>query len=144
MRKRTIKTAGFTLVELMAVVVIIALLASTVSIYVISQIGTVYEKRVRADMRAIQDSIKLFRLQTGRYPESLDELMAGSEAEGWCGPYLDPPPIDPWDRPYIYAVGVHGPLPYEVKTLGKDGVEGGTDENTDYSSFDIFQKYAKG
>jgi general secretion pathway protein G len=142
METRKEGTPGFTLVELLVVIVIVAILSSAVALNVIGQVKPAYKARISADFRAIQDSIKMFKLNTGNYPETLEELMMDPGARGWNGPYLERPPMDPWGRPYVYEQVSSGPLPFEVKTFGADGTPGGDEDNSDYSSFDIFEEYA--
>jgi len=142
MKTTTDRTTGFTLVELLVVIVIVAVLSGTVALHVGGQVKPVYKARIMADFRAIQDGVKVFKLNTGSYPETLDELMMNSDIKGWEGPYLERPPLDPWGEPYIYEHVECGPLPFELKTYGADGTPGGCEENTDYSSFDIFEEYA--
>jgi general secretion pathway protein G len=129
---------GFTLVELMVVVVIIAILAGVVVANYSGSTQKAYESRIKADFKVIEDAIQLFQLHTHRYPENLEELLQ-SDAEGWAGPYLRKPPVDPWEVTYIYEYTGEEPFPYELKSLGADGAEGGDGENKDYSNLDFLQ-----
>jgi general secretion pathway protein G len=140
------KSAGFTLVELMVVIVIIAVLAGVVVVNYAKTEETVIPVRVKHDFKTIGNAITMFKLHTGRYPEKLDELMFAEDIRGWRGPYLENPPLDQWKQPYIYEYTGDSPKPYVIKTLGADGEEGGDDkgrfENKDYSSLDIYEEYA--
>jgi general secretion pathway protein G len=140
--KKSGNAVGFTLVELLVVIVIVAVLASAVALRVGGQVEPAYEARILADFRAIQDAIKIFKLNTGSYPETLDELIMDPGTRGWNGPYIERPPLDPWGEPYIYQQASCGPLPFELITFGADGTPGGELENRDYSSFDVFNEYA--
>ena len=90
MRKRKSPLTGFTLIELLVVVVIIGILASVVALNVTNAPDRVYPTVVKHDFKRIADGIKMFKLDTHRYPEKLDELMFGADLEGWNGPYLMP------------------------------------------------------
>jgi general secretion pathway protein G len=131
---------GFTLIELMVVIVIIGILAGVVVGYYGGSTQKAYEVRVKADFRLIEDCIERFKLDTSIYPENLEELMLGEGIDGWGGPYLKRPPLDPWDVPYIYELSGEGSFPYEIKTLGSDGTEGGEEEKKDYSNLDVFKE----
>jgi general secretion pathway protein G len=133
---------GFTLVELLVVIVIVAILSGVVVLNVTKQVKPAYKARIMADFRSIQDGVKVFKLNTGRYPETLKELMTDPGIERWNGPYIEVPPVDPWGKPYIYERVDGGPLPFELKTLGADGEVDGEDDDADYSSFDMFEEYA--
>jgi general secretion pathway protein G len=124
----------------MVVIVIIGILASVVAGSFFGSLGKAYDARVKADFRMIEDAIERFRLDTGVYPENLEELMVGEGIDGWGGPYLRKPPLDPWDVPYIYEFSGEGSFPYEIKTLGSDGTEGGEEEKKDYSTLDVFKE----
>ena len=131
--------AGFTLVELMVVVVIIAILAGVVVASYSGRTEKAYESRIKVDFKTIEDAIQIFKLDTSRYPDTLEELMVGEGIDGYRGPYLRKPPMDPWNVPYIYELTGEEPMAYELKTLGADGAEGGEGDNKDYSNLDAFQ-----
>jgi general secretion pathway protein G len=133
------RTAGFTLLELLVVIVIIGLLAAYVGPKYFSQLGKSEVTVTRAQIEAFEKSLDTFRLDVGRYPtteEGLNGLMAAppTVAAKWNGPYLKKGvPADPWGHPYQYrAPGTKGE--YEILSLGKDGQPGGTGEAADISS----------
>jgi len=142
MCRQSHRLIGFTIVELLVVVVIISIIATTVLVNVENTPERVYPSIVLADFRAISDGIKMFRLDTHKYPSELRELLIDSDTEGWRGPYLDNPPIDPWGREYLYEYTNDTIKPYYLKTLGADNMEGGMGENSDISSLDIYKEYA--
>jgi general secretion pathway protein G len=130
---------GFTLLELLVVMVIIGLLAGYVGPRYFSQIGKSEVKAARAQIDALEKALDQFRLDNGRYPtteEGLKSLVERpSTAAKWGGPYLKKAvPADPWDRAYIYrAPGEHGE--YDLSSLGKDGQPGGTEEAADITNW---------
>ena len=130
---------GFTLVELIVVVIIIGLLAALV---VPKFFGKVEQSRLKAAQAQIElfgAALDQFRLDTGRYPttsEGLDALRTKSAAvERWAGPYLKKEvPQDPWGRPYMYtSPGSHDD--YDIVSYGADGVSGGEGEHQDIVSW---------
>jgi general secretion pathway protein G len=133
------RTAGFTLLELLVVIVIIGLLAAYVGPKYFSQLGKSEVTVTRAQIEAFEKSLDTFRLDVGRYPtteEGLNALMTAppTAAAKWNGPYLKKGvPADPWGHPYQYrAPGTKGE--YEIVSLGKDGQPGGAGDAADISS----------
>jgi len=131
--------AGFTLLELLVVIVIIGLLAAYVGPKYFSQLGKSEVTVAKAQIEAFDKSLDTYRLDVGRYPsgeEGLNALMAAPPSAGakWNGPYLKKGvPQDPWGHPYQYrSPGTKGE--YEIVSLGKDGQPGGTGDNADISS----------
>ena len=130
---------GFTLLELLVVMVIIGLLAGYVGPKLFAQIGKSEVKVTRAQIDALQKSLDQYRIDTGRYPSSQQGLAAlvtrPGDEQRWQGPYLAKAvPIDPWGRPYGYrAPGEHGD--YDLYSLGRDGAPGGEGDNIDITSW---------
>ena len=125
--------AGFTLIELMLVVIIIGVLVSMV---VPRLVGRSEEARVsaaKADINAnISVALDLFELDNGRYPSAEEGLAAlrtkPASATNWKGPYLKRKPVDPWGSEYVYrSPGDHSP-DYDLYSFGPDGTEGGDDD----------------
>jgi general secretion pathway protein G len=136
---RRSRTAGFTLLELLVVIVIIGLLAAYVGPKYFAQLGKSEVTVTRAQIEAFEKSLDTYRLDVGRYPtteEGLNALMAAppTAAGKWNGPYLKKGvPADPWGHPYQYrAPGAKGE--YEIVSLGKDGQPGGAGDAADISS----------
>ncbi len=138
-RRRRRRQAGFTLVELMVVVVIIGILAGVVVGSFAGRQEAAYDVRVKSDFKVIEDAISFFKMDTQQYPETIEELMIGSDIDGWKGPYLKRPPKDPWGELYIYEYTGEAPIPYELKTFGADKTEGGEGDNKDYSNLDFLE-----
>ncbi len=136
---RNTRHAGFTLLELLVVMVIIGLLAGYVGPRFFSQIGKSEVKAARAQIDGLEKALDQYRLDNGRYPTTEEGLKALTErpstAIKWSGPYLKKAvPLDPWERPYVYkAPGEHGE--YDLSSLGKDGQPGGSDEAADITNW---------
>lgn len=122
---------GFTLMELLIVIVIMGLLMSLVAPTMFSKVGASKAKTAEAQMQMIATALDVYRLDVGTYPSELDQLRQDDKT-GWDGPYLPKAiPLDPWNRAYIYkAPGDNGAL-YNLRSLGSDGVEGGEGEAAD-------------
>ena len=135
MTQKFVKDAGFTLLELLVVIVIIGLLAGYVGPRYFSQVGKSEVKVAQAQIDGLGKALDQYRLDTGHYPSTemgLAALMVQpGEERKWDGPYLKKAvPLDPWDQPYQYrAPGEHGD--YDLFSYGKDGREGGSDEAVD-------------
>jgi general secretion pathway protein G len=133
------KPHGFTLLELLVVMVIIGLLAGFVGPRFFAQIGKSEVKTARAQIDALGKALDQYRLDMGRYPGTAEGLISlNQQPEGnarWSGPYLKKSiPADPWGNAYVYrAPGEHGD--YDLLSLGKDGQPGGTGEAADIVSW---------
>jgi len=139
-RARLRRDAGFTLLELLAVLVILGLIAAFATPQVLKYLGSAKSDAAKVQVNNLATTLDLFRLELGRYPteeEALDALVeAPSGLDNWNGPYVKKKAmlIDPWGRPYIYRnPGEHGE--YDLSSLGADGVEGGDGENRDLTSW---------
>jgi general secretion pathway protein G len=138
------KLRGFTLLELLVVVVIIGLLAGLVAPRYFDQVGRSNTQIARAQINALEKALDQYRLDMGTYPTSdagLQALVVKPDgAERWQGPYLKKAvPPDPWGRPYHYrGPGEHGD--YDLFSFGADGQAGGTGENIDVASWELTAK----
>lgn len=122
---------GFTLVELLIVIVIIGLLGSLVAPQMFSKIGSSKQKTALAQMQMFETSLDTYFLDVGEYPDDLAELRQ-SDKNGWDGPYLKKEiPQDPWGNPYILKVPGEAGQVYSLVSYGKDAQPGGTGENED-------------
>lgn len=136
---RVCRIRGFTLLELLVVMVIIGLLAGYVGPRYFAQIGKSEVKVARAQIDALEKSLDQFRLDTGHYPTSEQGLAVlvtrPANEPRWDGPYLKKGvPADPWNRPYIYrSPGTHGE--YDLLSYGKDGQLGGAGEAADITNW---------
>jgi general secretion pathway protein G len=137
---RSKRSAGFTLVELLVVLVILGLLAALVAPRVLSYLGSSKTKTAQLQITSFADALDLYRLDNQGFPTTAEGLKALVEkpanATGWNGPYLSQSkiPLDPWGKDYQYASpGQHGE--YDLSSLGADGKPGGEGENQDVVSW---------
>ena len=145
-RRELTRTAarGFTLIEIMVVVVIMGILAALI---VPKLMGRTDDARITAakqDIATLMQALKLYKLDNQRYPTTEQSLQAlvtkpttGPAADGWkVGGYIDKLPKDPWGYPYQYlSPGIRGEL--DVFSLGADGQPGGVDDDADIGSWEI-------
>lgn len=132
-----VRARGFTLIEILVVVVILGILGAIVVPRVMERPGEARITRARADIQAIQTALDMYRLDNFSYPSGAQGLEAlvsrpsgAPEAPNWKGPYLERMPADPWGRPYEYRnPGQHGAV--DVFSLGADGRPGGEGEAAD-------------
>lgn len=138
------RARGFTLIEIMVVVVIIAILGALVGPRLLGRTDEARVIAARQDIATIMQGLKLYRLDNHRYPTTEQGLQAlvqrptaGPAAPGWKeGGYLDRMPVDPWGSPYQYLnPGVRGEI--DVFSLGADGQPGGTGNDSDIGSWDL-------
>ena len=138
---------GFTLVEIMVVVVILAVLGALVVPKLIENVDKARVTRAQSDIRAIQTALDLYRLDNFKYPtteqglsalvkQPADTTLTNYRAEG----YLPGVPKDPWNQPYQYASPGPDGKPYEVLSFGRDGKPGGDGYDADISSSTLDSK----
>ena len=140
MRRRR-RESGFTLIEMMVVMVIIGLLVALVGPNFIRQGEKAKLKAARAQIEMLGTALDTFRLDVGRYPTSQEGLAALRQRpfgiDRWDGPYLKKDiPRDPWDHPYYYRSPGEGGRPYDLLSYGADGAPGGDGDNRDVTSYD--------
>ena len=135
--RRTLER-GFTLVEMLVVISIIALIMALVGPRVLNFLGESKVKAAKIQIASLESALDLYALDTGQYPSSSEGLDALMHRPGgvtsWSGPYLkgNEVPNDPWGRPYIYrSPGEHGP--YDIVSYGPKGQEGGAAEINSWS-----------
>jgi general secretion pathway protein G len=129
------KQSGFTLLELLVVIVIIGLLAGYVAPRYFSQVGRSEVQVARAQIESLEKALDQYRLDMRRYPTAEEGLVAlvakPASADAWSGPYLKKAvPMDPWGRAYVYRVpGEKGE--FQLLSYGRDGKPGGNGEDAD-------------
>ncbi|TIH18064.1 type II secretion system protein GspG [Marinifilum sp. JC120] len=137
---------GFSLIELMIVIVILGLLASMLVPKIMDRPNEARVTKAKMDMKALDSALKLYKLDTGRYPtteQGLQALITKPESRPVPrnyrkGGYLDSvtAPVDPWGYDYIYRSPGEEGRPYELISLGADGMEGGEDYDADIKSWE--------
>ncbi|MBX3023835.1 type II secretion system major pseudopilin GspG [bacterium] len=137
--RRLSSTAGFTLIEIMVVVLILGLLAALVVPKIVGRTDEARVTKAKADIKAIESALNLFKIDNGFYPTSAEGLtalvQAPPRAKKWNPDgYLDKIPVDPWGAEYIYQSDGRRVI---VASLGADGVEGGEGYNADISNLNI-------
>jgi general secretion pathway protein G len=130
LRPRKKREEGFTLVELMVVIVIIGLLATVVVINVMPAQDTARMRKAEADIATLEQGIEMYRLNRMNYPSTGDGLQA-LVSEG----FIKRLPNDPWGNPYRYAAPGRDGQPFDVYTYGADGREGGEGDDADIGNW---------
>ncbi len=130
---------GFSLIELLIVMVILGLLASLVGPKMFGKLGMAKQKTAKTQIEMLMTALDAYRLDVGHYPTQQDGLQAlvrGNVSDGWAGPYLAKDvPLDPWKNPYSYQnPGEHGEV--DIFTLGSDNQPGGDGEKADVGSWE--------
>ena len=134
------RQAGFTLIEIMVVMVIIGLLMALVGPNLIGRSEKAKSQAAAMQIERLGTVLDTFRLDVGRYPTTQEGLQVLVQrpmgVDRWDGPYINKGvPKDPWDRPYIYRSPGEAGRPYDLYSLGADGAPGGTDTNRDITSW---------
>ena len=136
------RNGGFSLVEILVVLVIMGLLISIVAPTVLNQADSARVQKAQADFKAIETALKIYRLDNYVYPtteQGLEALVEPSNLDPEPrnfrqGGYLEELPVDPWGRPYLYlSPGEHREV--DIYTLGADGLSGGEDQNADLGNW---------
>lgn len=142
---RRVKNAGFTLIEILVVIAVIAILAGMVTPMVFRNVGDAKVSTAKAQIEIFATALDAYRLDNDYYPsteQGLQALRRAPEdpptAPNWRGPYLrKDPPLDPWKHPYQYlSPGESNPESYDLVSYGRDGAPGGAGEDADFTSWE--------
>ncbi len=128
---------GFSLIELIVVLVILGLLAGVVAPRVMRQLSKGKASAAKVQIRELENALKMYYMDVGRYPSALDALVRSDGVQNWDGPYLEKSqlPKDPWGNDYLFRLpGDHG-TDYDLWSNGADGREGGEGEDADVVSW---------
>lgn len=136
------RQTGFSLIEILVVMVIIGILVSLVAPSVLNRVDDARLQKVTSDFKAIESALSIYHLDNFNYPSTDQGLQAlvtqpdgQPEARNWKkGGYLKELPVDPWGREYLYLSPGENNQPFEIYTLGADGISGGEDQNADMSN----------
>jgi general secretion pathway protein G len=134
--------AGFTLVEVLVVMIILAILAAVVVPRVVGRTEDARRARAIADIESLGTALDLFKADNGEYPtteQGLEALrVAPPDVKNWNGPYLKKSvPADPWGNEYVYSEpGEHNPDSYDLYSMGGDGQPGGDGKGTDIANWE--------
>mgnify|MGYP001301672540 CR=1 FL=1 len=137
------KQQGFTLIEIMIVVVILSILASLIIPRIMNRPDQARVVKAQQDMRALQSALNMYRLDNYHYPntnQGLQALVTKPSGEpkpaNWQQPYLDKLPMDPWGQPYLYLMpGKHSD--FDLFTYGADQRKGGEESDADLGNWDV-------
>lgn len=135
---------AFTLIELMIVIVILGLLATVVVPRVLNRPEQARRMKAKMDIRSIESTLALFKTDTGRFPttsEGIEALVTNPGIKGYhYDGYLDKVPMDPWGNKYTYISPGIQSRDYDLESYGKDGEDGGTQDNADIESWNLDEK----
>jgi len=138
------RTSGFTLVEMMVVIVIIGILATVLITQISGRADKAKVEATKAIVKQVADAAEMFKLDHNRYPERLDDLMrmpAYVDGRKWPpGGYLKKLPRDGWDRELVYRVPGSAGQPLDVVSFGEDGREGGEGYAEDLWNHDAYKR----
>jgi general secretion pathway protein G len=141
--RRPLGRPGFTLIEILVVIVVIAILATLVAPNVFQHVGAAKSATAVSQMQMLESALDAYRLDSGTYPSTEQGLVALNERPtinppmNWRGPYLRKAvPLDPWNREYLYMFpGELNPTGFDLYSLGADGMIGGEGDNADILSW---------
>lgn len=144
MTNRHKKSKGFTLIEIMIVMVIIAMLAALVGPRVMGALGSSKIKATKIQIETLSATVEAFHLDTGRFPtqtEGLQVLVENPEKtpiKNWRGPYLkkNKLPVDGWGNAFVYEIPSKYKMPFDIYSLGADGKPGGTGDDAEIGNWD--------
>ena len=128
-KHKSYSRAGFTLIEVLLVVVIIGILAAVVVPRLAGRVGQSQVSAAKSSIANVSLALDLYETDNGNFPASLQSLLTKGSEQNWRGPYLKKPeiPLDPWGHEFVYTIKDNG---YEIKSYGANGSDGGGDDIT--------------
>lgn len=129
------KTRAFTLIEMMAVVVIIGILAAVIGPKFFGRVNEAQVVRCRQDIENLKKAVTFYKFHTNKFPEELRDLVREPEVKGWKGPYMDRLPKDAWDNDYEYSAPGKDNREFDIWSLGQDEKDGGEGMGADITSW---------
>ena len=140
-KKQQSSNTGFTLIELMIVVVILGLLATIIMPKILDRPEQARRMKAKVEIRGIESALALFKTDTGRFPttsEGLEVLVSNQGIKGHnADGYLDKVPSDPWGTKYVYISPGVNSRDYDLKSYGQDGENGGVKDSADIESWNL-------
>ncbi len=140
-KKQQLNNAGFTLIELMIVIVILGLLATIIMPKILDRPEQARRMKAKVDIRGIESALALFKTDTGHFPttsEGLEVLVSNQGIKGYnADGYLDKVPSDPWGTEYVYISPGVNSRDYDLKSYGQDGENGGAEDSADIESWNL-------
>jgi general secretion pathway protein G len=143
-RRRSLPRAAFTLIELLVVIIVLGMLAALVGPRILGRVSEAKSATAKTQIEMLGAALDNYKLDNGSYPTS-DQGLSALDAKptrdpvplDWRGPYLKRGlPADPWARAYLYkSPGEHNRTGYDLWTLGRDGKDGGSDEDADVTNW---------
>lgn len=135
--KRSVKNKGFTLIELLIVMAILALLAGLVGPTLWNKLGGAKRDVVSTQIKNIESALDSYRLDMGKYPRELSELVNDSTGKAaWDGPYIKKVPKDPWENDYQYIKPGKHNKDFDLYSMAADGQEGGEEDDQDITNWE--------
>ncbi len=131
---------AFTLIEIMVVVIILGVLASVITPRVLDRIEEARHMTARSQIRQLSSALHMFRMDTGKYPETLGALVSNPGIEGWRdGGYIEHGrvPKDPWGRDYVYMSPGREKRDFDLFSYGRDGERGGAGYDAEIRSWEL-------
>ncbi len=141
MKQKNYSKHGFTLVEVMIVMVIIGLMSTFIVPRIMDRPEQARRLKAQADIKSIESALHLFKTDTGQYPttsQGLEALVTDPGIRGYNpGGYLDRVPVDPWGNDYVYISPGREGRDYDLESFGRDGQDGGTGPDANIQSWNL-------
>jgi len=141
MNRKRRRNHGFSILELMVVVLIMGILAAIVAKNVMQNVDKAKVTQTKVHISELKNAIEQYKLDTNIYPQYLGDLVEQpADVMGWTGPYFDAIPLDGWKNEFFYFPPEQGSKVFEIISYGADGEQGGTDFDRDISNLTILEE----